>query len=164
LGFSDDEDSSSDDEPIIIPSRTSSFNASFALPDPLKPVGSIFHSSRRSVSDRSTSSIGAHDGMGGSQHDGESETETFMHERRDKVGDATSELRKVMEDRKKRSNQMGGAGQHRYLQTNNLGPFRGDTISPSTLTDSSLMTDRQDIRCVCSRKGADGGDGFMIQW
>ncbi|KAJ4169908.1 hypothetical protein NW754_006055 [Fusarium falciforme] len=163
LGFSDDEDSSSDDEPIIIPSRTSSFNASFALPDPLKPVGSIFHSSRRSVSDRSTSSIGAHDGMGGSQHDGESETETFMHERRDKVGDATSELRKVMEDRKKRSNQMGGAGQHRYLQTNNLGPFRGDTISPSTLTDSSLMTDRQDIRCVCSRKGADGGDGFMIQ-
>ncbi|KAM5366722.1 hypothetical protein ACJZ2D_010398 [Fusarium nematophilum] len=163
LDFSDD-DSSTDDEPIIIPSRANSFNASFALPDPLKPVGSIFHSSRRSVSDRSTSSGGAHDGMGGSQHDGESEAETVMHERQEKNGDALSELRKVMEDRKKRSNQMGGAGQHRFLQTNNLGPYRGDTISPSTLTESSLMTDRQEIRCVCSRKEADRGDGFMIQW
>ncbi|WZH44417.1 3-isopropylmalate dehydrogenase [Fusarium acuminatum] len=93
LGPSDDE-SSSDDEPIIIPSRNNSFNASFALPDPLRPVGSIFHSSRRSVSDRSMSSI--HDTMGGSPHDGDSETETVMHERRDKIGDAASELRKKL--------------------------------------------------------------------
>ncbi|KAF4952874.1 hypothetical protein FSARC_12547 [Fusarium sarcochroum] len=162
LGPSDDDESSSDDEPIIIPSRNNSFNASFALPDPLRPVGSIFHSSRRSVSDRSTSSI--HDMMGGSPHDAESETETVTHERRDKIGDAASELRKVMEDRKKRSNQMGHGGQHRLLQSNSFGSFRGDSNSPSTLTESSLMTDRQDIRCVCGRKGADGGDGFMIQW
>ncbi|KAF5021616.1 hypothetical protein F66182_6344 [Fusarium sp. NRRL 66182] len=161
LGLSDDE-SSSDNEPIIIPSRNNSFNASFALPDPLRPVGSIFHSSRRSVSDRSTSST--HDGMGGSPHDGESEAETVMHERKDKMGDATSELRKVMEDRRKRSSQMAHGGQHRSFQSNSFGPFRGDTNSPSTLTESSLVTDRQDIRCVCSRKGADGGDGFMLQW
>ncbi|KAF4982399.1 hypothetical protein FZEAL_1971 [Fusarium zealandicum] len=92
LGFSDDDDSSTDDEPIIIPSRANSFNASFALPDPLRPVGSIFHASRRSISDRSMSSVGGHDGMGGSPHDGESEAETVMHERQDKIGDAASEL------------------------------------------------------------------------
>lgn len=161
LGPSDDDESSSDDEPIIIPSRTNSFNASFALPDPVRPVGSIFHSSRRSVSDRSTSSI--HETMGGSPFDGESETETVMYERKDKIGDATSELRKVMEDRKKRSNPMGQGGQHRSFQGSSLGPFRGDSNSPSSLTESSLITDRQ-VKCVCGRKGADGGDGFMIQW
>ncbi|KAH8738061.1 hypothetical protein BGZ61DRAFT_471427 [Ilyonectria robusta] len=159
-GFSSGDDSSTDDEPIIIPSRTNSFNASFALPDPLRPVGSIFHSSRRSVSDRSTSSFAMD---GGSQHEAESEAETVMNEHHDKVGDATSELRKVIEDRQKRSNQMGGARSQRYLQTNNLGSFRGDTISPSNLTESSLLTDRQDIRCVCNRKASEEGDGFMVQ-
>ncbi|KAM0412257.1 hypothetical protein ACHAPD_008916 [Fusarium lateritium] len=161
LGPSDDDESSSDDEPIIIPSRTNSFNTSFALPDPVRPVGSIFHSSRRSFSDRSTGSI--HDIMGGSPHDGESESETVMYERKDKIGDATSELRKVMEDRKKRSHPMGQGGQHRPFQGSSLGPFRGDSNSPSSLTESSLIADRQ-VKCVCGRKGADGGDGFMIQW
>ncbi|KAL6925131.1 hypothetical protein FSHL1_002380 [Fusarium sambucinum] len=160
LGPSDDDESSSDDEPIIIPSRTNSFNTSFALPDPVRPVGSIFHSSRRSFSDRSTGSI--HDIMGGSPHDGESESETVMYERKDKIGDATSELRKVMEDRKKRSHPMGQGGQHRPFQGSSLGPFRGDSNSPSSLTESSLIADRQ-VKCVCGRKGADGGDGFMIQ-
>ncbi|KAJ0145607.1 hypothetical protein HZ326_11646 [Fusarium oxysporum f. sp. albedinis] len=161
LGPSDDDESSSDDEPIIIPSRNNSFNASFALPDPLRPVGSIFHSSRRSVSDRSTSSI--HDTIGGSQHDADSENETMMYERRDKIGDAASELRKVMEDRRKRSNPMGQGGQHRSFQGGHFGPFRGDSNSPSTLTESSLITDRH-VRCLCNRKGADEGDGSMIQW
>ncbi|WJG34940.1 uncharacterized protein FOBCDRAFT_237763 [Fusarium oxysporum Fo47] len=160
LGPSDDDESSSDDEPIIIPSRNNSFNASFALPDPLRPVGSIFHSSRRSVSDRSTSSI--HDTIGGSQHDADSENETMMYERRDKIGDAASELRKVMEDRRKRSNPMGQGGQHRSFQGGHFGPFRGDSNSPSTLTESSLITDRH-VRCLCNRKGADEGDGSMIQ-
>ncbi|QGI62487.1 hypothetical protein CEK26_006451 [Fusarium fujikuroi] len=159
LGPSDDDESSSDDEPIIIPSRNNSFNASFALPDPLRPVGSIFHSSRRSVSDRSTSSI--HDTIGGSQHDADSENETMMYERKDKIGDAASELRKVMEDRRKRSNPMG-RGQHRSFQGGHFGPFRGDSNSPSTLTESSLITDRH-VRCLCNRKGADEGDGSMIQ-
>ncbi|EXK84150.1 hypothetical protein FOQG_11655 [Fusarium oxysporum f. sp. raphani 54005] len=160
LGPSDDDESSSDDEPIIIPSRNNSFNASFALPDPLRPVGSIFHSSRRSVSDRSTSSI--HDTIGGSQHDADSENETMMYERKDKIGDAASELRKVMEDRRKRSNPMGQGGQHRSFQGGHFGPFRGDSNSPSTLTESSLITDRH-VRCLCNRKGADEGDGSMIQ-
>ncbi|KAI5465491.1 hypothetical protein BGZ63DRAFT_399950 [Mariannaea sp. PMI_226] len=157
-----DDDSSTDDEPIIIPSRTSSFNASFALPDPLRPVGSIFHSSRRSVSDRSTSSF-THDSGNGSQHDMESEAETVMNERHGKVGDATSELRKVIEDRQKRSSQMGGAKSQRFLQVNSLGNLRGDTISPSTLSESGLSADRQDIRCVCSRKSFEDGDGLMVQ-
>ncbi|KAH7170237.1 hypothetical protein EDB81DRAFT_156749 [Dactylonectria macrodidyma] len=160
LDYSSGDDSSTDDEPIIIPSRTNSFNASFALPDPLRPVGSIFHSSRRSVSDRSTSSF-TQDGTG-SQHEAESEAETVMNEHYDKVGDATSELRKVIEDRQKRSNQMGNSRSQRFLQTNNLGIFRGDTISPSTLTESSL-TDRQNMRCVCNRKASDEGDGFIVQ-
>ncbi|KAH7162334.1 hypothetical protein B0J13DRAFT_580082 [Dactylonectria estremocensis] len=161
LDFSSGDDSSTDDEPIIIPSRTNSFNASFALPDPLRPVGSIFHSSRRSVSDRSTSSF-VHDGAG-SQHEAESEAETVMNDHYDKVGDATSELRKVIEDRQKRSNQIGNSRSQRFLQTSNLGSFRGDTISPSTLTEASLMTDRQNMRCVCNRKASDEGDGFMVQ-
>ncbi|KAF5592612.1 hypothetical protein FPCIR_5642 [Fusarium pseudocircinatum] len=160
LGPSDDDESSSDDEPIIIPSRNNSFNASFALPDPLRPVGSIFHSSRRSISDRSTGSI--HDTIGGSQHDADSENETMMYERKDKIGDATSELRKVMEDRRKRSNPMGQGGQQRSFQGGHFGPFRGDSNSPSTLTESSLITDRH-VRCLCNRKGADEGDGAMIQ-
>ncbi|KAH8654814.1 hypothetical protein BGZ61DRAFT_510927 [Ilyonectria robusta] len=54
IDLSSGDDLSTDDEPIIIPSRTNSFNASFALPDPLRPVGSNLHSSRRSVSDRSS--------------------------------------------------------------------------------------------------------------
>ncbi|KAK7428500.1 hypothetical protein QQZ08_004938 [Neonectria magnoliae] len=159
---SSDDDSSTDDEPIIIPSRNNSFNASFALPDPLRPIGSIFHSSRRSFSDRSTSSW-VHDGAGGSHHETESEAETVMNEHHDKVGDAASELRKVIEDRQKRSN-LGNARSQRFLQTNNLGSFRPGTISPSTLTESSLLTDRQDIRCICNRKATEEGDGFMVQW
>lgn len=160
---SSDDDSSTDDEPIIIPSRNNSFNASFALPDPLRPVGSIFHSSRRSISDRSTSSFGGLDGPG-SHHEGESEAETVMTDRQDKVGDAASELRKVIEDRQKRSGQMGNGRSHRLFQSSSLGSFRGDTASPSNLAESSLMADRQSIRCVCSRKGADGGDSYMVQW
>ncbi|CAM1505277.1 Fc.00g109140.m01.CDS01 [Cosmosporella sp. VM-42] len=157
-----DDESSTDDEPIIIPSRNNSFNASFALPDPRKPVGSIFHSSKRSSSERSLGSF-SNDGPS-PQHEGDSEAETVMNDAKDKVGDAASELRKLVEDRQKRSTQMGSARGQRFLQTNNLGSFRGDTISPSTLTESSHSTDRHEVRCVCHRNRVDEGDGFMVQW
>lgn len=159
---SSDDESSTDDEPIIIPSRNTSFNASFALPDPRKPVGSIFHSSRRSISDRSTSSTQATvDGQGLPFNDGESEAETVMNEQQNQGGDATSELRKVVEDRQKRSNQMSGRSQ-RF--SNSFGGFNGSTISPTSLAGSIYTSDGQGVRCVCNRNNGDESDGFMVQW
>lgn len=156
-----DDDSSTDDEPIIIPSRQNSFNASFALPDPRKPVGSIFGASKRSSSERSLGSY-SNDGMS-SHHDGDSEGETARDEAQEKVGDAASELRKLVEDRQKRSSQMGNGRSQRYLQTN-LGNFRPENVSPSALTDSSHFSDRHEVRCICHKNRAEEGDGFMVQW
>ncbi|KAL3964806.1 hypothetical protein ACCO45_001810 [Purpureocillium lilacinum] len=130
---SSEDDDSTDDEPIIIPSRNNSFNASFALPDPRKPVGSIFHSSRRSISDRSASN---------SANDAESEAETVVNERQGKGGDATSELRKVVEDRQKRSSRMGSARSQRFVSTN-VGHYGGGIISPTSLTESSYGPESQ---------------------
>ena len=152
---SSDDDSSTDDEPIIIPSRNNSFNASFALPDPRKPVGSIFHSSRRSISDRSASN---------SANDAESEAETVVNERQSQGGDATSELRKVLEDRQKRSNLVGNARSHRRVSTGLGRNFSGGIISPTSLTESSYGSDGHGVRCVCDKTSADEEDGFMLLW
>lgn len=152
---SSDDDSSTDDEPIIIPSRNNSFSASFVLPDPRKPVGSIFHSSRRSISDRSASN---------SANDAESEAETVVNERQNKGGDATSELRKVVEDRQKRSNQVGSARSQRRVSTSIGRHYPGGIISPTSLTESSYGSDSHGVRCVCDKTSADEGDGFMLQW
>ncbi|OAA50449.1 hypothetical protein NOR_00899 [Metarhizium rileyi] len=149
----DDEDT--DDEPIIIPSRNNSFNASFALPDPLKPIGSLF-SSRRSIGGRSTSN---------STNEGESEAETVVNEKPGKVGDAASELRKVVEYRQKRSLRRGSArSSERSLDTTNIHNYPGGIISPTSLTDSSYGPDSYNVRCVCNNSRADEGDGFMVQW
>ncbi|OAQ70079.2 PHD finger domain-containing protein [Pochonia chlamydosporia 170] len=150
-----EDDSDTDDEPIIIPSRTSSFNASFALPDPRKPVGSIFHSSRRSVSDRSNSN---------SANEGESEAETVVNEKPGKVGDAASELRKVVQDRQKRSLQVGSSRSSQRTLNTNLRNFPGGIISPTSLTESSYGPDTYNVRCVCNISKADESDGFMVQW
>ncbi|PNY26789.1 PHD finger protein 20-like protein 1, partial [Tolypocladium capitatum] len=152
---SSDDDSSTDDEPIIIPSRNSSFNASFALPDPRKPVGSIFHSSRRSISDRSASN---------SANDAESEAETVVRERQNKGGDATSELRKVVEDRQKRLNQMDSAQSRRRVPASIGSNFPGGIVSPTSLTESSYGSDGHGVRCVCDQTSADEEGGFMLQW
>ncbi|ODA80135.1 hypothetical protein RJ55_03093 [Drechmeria coniospora] len=150
---SSDDDSSTDDEPIIIPSRNSSFHASFALPDPHKPVGSIFHSSRRSISDRSASN---------SANDAESEAETVINERQRKGGDATSELRKVVEDRQKRSSLLGSARSQRFTSAS-MGNFPGGIISPTSLAGSSCGPEGLGVRCLCDKTTADDGDGFMLQ-
>ena len=144
----------SDDEPIIIPSRNHSFSASFALPDPRKPVGSIFHSSRRSISDRSASN---------SANDGESEAETVMNEQPSSVGDAASELRKVVQDRHKRTDRLPNIDPQRYLNTS-VRNFTGGIISPTSLADSSYDPDSCGVRCVCDKSKADERDGFMVQW
>ncbi|PFH62630.1 hypothetical protein XA68_12704 [Ophiocordyceps unilateralis] len=141
------DDDSSDDEPIIIPSRNSSFNASYALPDPCKPVGSIFHTSCRSGSDRSRSN---------SATGPESEAETVVN---DKGGDAMRELRKVVEDRQKRSRRMV-SGRPQGLISTNMASFPGGIISPTSLADSSQGNG---VRCVCEDTSTDEADGFMLQ-
>lgn len=155
----DDDESSTDDEPIIIPNRGASFNASFALPDPRKPVGSIFHTSRRSVSDRSTSTQGTMDGLHGHLLDAESEAETVMNDQSIQGMDAMSELRRVAEQRQKRP----GVGGRVSRYTSGSFGGHGGAISPTSLTDSSLGTDGG-IRCVCHRNRGDESLGFMVQW
>ncbi|PHH67823.1 hypothetical protein CDD80_496 [Ophiocordyceps camponoti-rufipedis] len=142
---SSDDDESTDDEPIIIPSRNSSFNASYALPDPCKPVGSIFHTSCRSLSDRSRS------------NSAESEAETVVN---DKGGDALRELRKVVEDRQRRSRRMGSGRRPHGIVATNAASFPGGIISPTSLTESSQGNG---VRCVCDDTSADEADGFMLQ-
>ncbi|KAG6041368.1 hypothetical protein E4U41_004778 [Claviceps citrina] len=148
-----DESEDTDDEPIIIPSRNNSFAASFALPDPRKPVGSIFHSSTRSLSERSSSN---------SANEGESEAETVVDEKPGKVGDATSELRKVVKDRQERCVRLGASRCQRSILTANLGSFAGGIISPTSLTVSSSGPDSHTVRCVCNSSKTDEGGGFMV--
>ncbi|RDA94379.1 hypothetical protein CP533_3814 [Ophiocordyceps camponoti-saundersi (nom. inval.)] len=144
------DDESTDDEPIIIPSRNGSFNASYALPDPCKPVGSIFHASCRSV--RSNSA--------------ESEAETVVHDGQHKGGDAMRELRRVVEDRQKRSRRMAGGRPQALIPpamttATNLASYPGGIISPTSLTGSSHGGNG--VRCVCDDTSADEADGFMLQ-
>jgi hypothetical protein len=169
---SSEEDSSSDDEPIIIPSR----NSSFVLPDPQKPTSSsIFHTSQRSISDRSTSTYVSHGGDGplGSQVEVESDAETVMNEPpADKGGDAASELRKVVESRQKRAPPPPNAS-HRSqrFSSGSFGNYPQNMISPTTVADASLLTPSTDqrnghaVRCVCNRNESPrDGEGLMVQW
>ncbi|KHN99650.1 uncharacterized protein MAM_02503 [Metarhizium album ARSEF 1941] len=151
---STEDDSDTDDEPIIIPSRNNSFNASFALPDPRKPVGSLF-SSGRSVGDRSNSN---------SANEGESEAETVVNERAGKYGDAASELRKVVEDRQNRSLRLAGATSLRRSLNTSIQNFPGGIISPTSLTESSYGPDSYNVRCVCNNSKADESNGFLVEW
>ncbi|ATY63972.1 PHD finger domain [Cordyceps militaris] len=141
---------SEDEDPIIIPSRNNSFCASFALPDPRKPVGSIFHRPRRSTSDRSSSSAG---GEGGEQNGDESEAETILNEQRGRGGDAASELVKLVESRNKTP---------AYLQMlhNSLTYPPSETVSPCSIAESGYGTDG--IRCVC-KQTTSSKNAFMIQ-
>lgn len=148
------DDESEDEDPIVIPTRNNSFSASFALPDPRKPVGSIFHRPRRSTSDRSNSSAGDNPPNGD-----ESDAETVLNEQRGR-GDAASELAKLVESRQKRSS-------HPVMPparlATNLGNFQSETISPSSLVESGYGTDNHGIRCVCKRNGSEQNN-FMVQW
>ena len=153
----EESESSSDDEPIIIPSRNASFNASFALPDPRKPVGSIFHPSRRSISDRSASTITASE-TSHNINDAASEAETVLNEGEQEGGDAANELLKVRENRQHLGSSFSGLKSQRLFGI--PGGTHGNSISP-TRTDSGNTTDEPGVRCVCHRNDF---TGFLVQW
>lgn len=176
---SDDDSSSVDDEPIIIPSR----NTSFVLPDPLKATRkNPLHGSQRSISERSTASYATFGGQS-YRDDPDSEAETVMGEMTStgggRSGDAASELKKLRESRQrgqlpsptkhKRHSFAGGAPRVAEFVGNHNNYPRHSVISPTSLTESSLPTPSssrsQGIRCVCNRAEVDrDGDGFMVQW
>ncbi|KAI1432306.1 hypothetical protein GGR50DRAFT_675293 [Xylaria sp. CBS 124048] len=159
---SEDDSSSTDDEPIIIPSR----NASFALPESRAPL--YTRPSRalpKSFSNGSTSSLGIYYAEPNSaQGDVESDAETVTNITvGNNQGDAMSELWRVREDRQKRIP---------ALNTNN--PFASgglpganSTISPTNLREaiSTSSADRGNrIRCVCNTTFSHiAGDGYMVQ-
>lgn len=169
---SDDDSSSTDDEPIIIPSR----NTSFALPDPRRPTSiHPFHSSQRSVSERSTASYST---FRGSQDDGDSDRETVINDLTPQAkasGDAVSELQKLRESRRV---QLPSSAKSRRFVSLGHGPGTAGftdsypahmATSPTTMTDTSLPTPSTDsrtrgVRCTCNRTDIHRGDGYMVQW
>ncbi|KAJ2892089.1 hypothetical protein MKZ38_010274 [Zalerion maritima] len=161
---SGDDLSDTDDEPIIIPSRTTSF----ALPDPIEVQPSAsFHASQRSISERSTRSLASSSSdRRNSRQDGDSDTETVLNDPHPKVsGDATSELRKMMETRQKRPAQTarGNSRKPRPLSSS----FGGSLMSPTSLTDSSTTptpsAERHTaVRCVCG-DATERDNEYMVQ-
>jgi hypothetical protein len=136
---SESSDDSSDDEPIHLPNQVPSRNTSFALPDPLKPVGSIFNA----MDD---------------QDDIESEAETVMNDANGEKSDAISEIHRVLERQRQRKQGNGSAQSFQHRSRNS---FYQDTASPDSL--GSGMGGRT-IRCVCSRTSAEKGAGYLIKW
>lgn len=165
-GLSDDE-SSSDDEPIVIPSR----NTSFALPDPLQPTSSHLFPPSQRVREVSTSSLGIYNneaaqGALGDEDEVGSEAETVMNEPRRKYGDAASELRKVVEDRQKRP----AVKPNPLVVTNKARPqSASSSVSRLSVGETSLPTpaSSQDhiVRCICKQTESppDSSD-FMVEW
>ncbi|TVY43362.1 hypothetical protein LSUB1_G002506 [Lachnellula subtilissima] len=163
-------DSSSDDEPILIPSR----NTSFTAPPPSKgPKLARFETSNRGLNARRHSSSGYSQSESSSQqslHHDESEAETVMDDD-EGLGDATRELRKVMEDRKKiQMTKVRNPQHHRYSsnhprRSSQYASFGSSTnLSPTTITDPDGTTPGSRsgaTRCVCNKPDS---DGFMIQW
>ena len=168
-------ESSSDDEPIIVGSR----NTSFTLPAQSKgPKLAHFEISNHSGDARrqSTAANSYSRSESSSQHslhldELESEAETVMEED-DGSGDATLELRKVMENRKKQQLKGRSSRHHRYasgvsprggVQYVNYGS--STNISPTTVTDPDAATPTSSgngaTRCVCNNTDS---EGFMIQW
>lgn len=166
-GSSGDDESSSDDEPIVLPSR----NTSFALPDPLRPTSShLFPPSQRARA-ASTSSLGIYNN-GAAQgalddEDGAgSEAETVMNEPRSRYGDAASELRKVVEDRQKRP---AVKPNPRVVTNKTRPPSSSSSISRLSVGEASLPTpaSSQDhmVRCICKQtESPPGSNDFMVEW
>ncbi|KAI1457620.1 hypothetical protein F4805DRAFT_427552 [Annulohypoxylon moriforme] len=157
---SEDDESSTDDEPIIIPSR----NTSFSLPQPRRPSTHSFHSSQRSVSDQSTSSLGIYyNEPGPIDHDAESEAETVMNMAGgNSLGDAASELRKVMESRQKRPSNLNNNF------TSRAGYSSSSSVTPASMKTNDHLIPSADrgrrVRCVCNANNSHAsGNSFMVQ-
>ncbi|GAW24556.1 hypothetical protein ANO14919_141430 [Xylariales sp. No.14919] len=151
---SEDESSSTDEEPIIIPSR----NSSFAIPES-RPPSYIrpSHTSQRSFGDQGTSSLGIYYAEpGSSQGDADSDAETVMNVavHNNNRGDAMSELRKVRENRQKRTPGLI-TGNHPISSAS----FSADSTIPTPSTDRGNQ-----IRCVCNTTLSQvHGDPYMVQ-
>jgi hypothetical protein len=181
-------DSSTDEDPIILPSR----NTSFSLP-PRRPKLGHFDNSRESIEGRRQSieepqrSFNASDAFSRKLEldEQESEAETVMDDY-DGSGDATAALRKVMESRKQGAMHQGSFQHHFNPSSLNRGTSASHTtprknnpqyhnstsstnLSPTTVSDPDLATPSTDressrsdsTRCICNNRD---GDGFMIQW
>jgi len=164
-------ESSTDEEPIILPSRNSSFN----LPtQPQGPKLARFETSnhgpdvRRHSASLSGYSHSESSSQPSVQFEGvESEAETVMEDD-DGSGDATRALRKVVETRKKNSLKKRDARHHRYSADARGGSLyysSSTNISPTTVTDPDGATPSSSrsgtTRCVCNSMES---EGFMIQW
>lgn len=160
---SSSEHSSTDEEPIIIPSRNTSFNLP---PQPKGPKLTRFETSNRGADVRrhSASASGYSQSESSSQHsmslDGpESEAETVMEED-DGSGDATRELRKVMEKRKKDQLKQGNPRHHRYASDSRRYYNSSTNISPTTVTDPDGATPSSTrsgtTRCICGNHESEG--------
>jgi hypothetical protein len=184
-------DSSTDEDPIILPSRNTSFSLPQRRPD--RPKLGHFDTSRKSVEgrrhsteepQRSISASGAFS-RNAQPDEQESEAETVMDDY-DGSGDATTALRKVMESRKQGAMQQGSSQHHFHSNNTNRRTSASHTtprknnqqyynstsstnLSPTTVSDPDLATPSTDressrsdsTRCICNNRD---GDGFMIQW
>ncbi|KAI1133018.1 hypothetical protein F5Y10DRAFT_229980 [Nemania abortiva] len=152
---SEDESSSTDEEPIVIPSR----NSSFALPSQSRPPSYIrpIHTSQKSFIDQSASSLGIYYAEpSSSQGDADSDAETVMNAaaNHDSRGDAMSELRKVRENRQKRSLALNTSS--RAIST---APFSIHSAVSTPSTDCGNQ-----IRCICNTTLSHiNGDNYMVQ-
>lgn len=172
--------SSSDDEPIIIPSRNTSFN----LPEPPRlsdsgnsrppTASSIVSQNRtryRSFSDRpSTSSFRRDEADSMDMDPPQLSSQPQRPSTGGSLGDAAAELRKVMQagnPRRSSSGQQtslpgsGGSSGHRQRFT------PGQRSSSSTISEASLPgaspTQQSQVRCVCNRPET-GEGAFLIKW
>jgi len=162
-------ESSSDEEPIIFPSRNSSFSI------PPQPKGQKLTrfdmSHQNELRSKSASASGHSHSESSSQRSiqldsVESEAETVMEDD-DGSGDATRELRKVMENRKKNQLKQRNPQHHRYGTDARSGSMyynSSTNISPTTVTDPDGATPSSTrsgtTRCVCHNNDS---EGFMIQ-
>ncbi|KAH7360534.1 hypothetical protein BKA65DRAFT_392053 [Rhexocercosporidium sp. MPI-PUGE-AT-0058] len=160
------DESSSDDEPILVPSR----NTSFSLPQQKPPKIGNFDTSRvqrrssggYSQSESSSQRSFRRDSLG-------SEAETVVEEN-DGSGDAAQALRKVMESRKRGQAKPRNPRHHRYSDStpggnSQYGNYSSSTnMSPTTITDpdggtTPSSTKSGTTRCVC---GNSDSEGLMI--
>jgi len=164
--------SSTDEDPITIPSRNTSFNlpSSRSMPK----MAHFATSAKYDVRSRKGGSA-----KSSSRGDPDSDTETIIDN--DKSGDAANALRKVMESRRRSigamptmqslqssTRQSVGRETHYRRQSYAYQP-PSSNVSPTTVSDPDVGTPSTDrastqsdsTRCVCNSR--DGGD-FMIQW
>lgn len=164
------DESSSDDEPILVPSR----NTSFSLPQQKPPKMGNFDTSIRTHAIQRRSSGGYSQSESSSQRSFRrnslgSEAETVVDED-DGSGDAAQALRKVMESRKKGQIKARNPQHHRYSDStprrnSQYGNYSSSTnMSPTTITDpdggaTPSSTKSGMTRCVC---GNSDSEGLMI--